>query len=241
MLKIILNLFVLVLLFNGCTHINTYQQYYRNNGNAIQFSKPNVDTEPEILTNLNYDDIVKNRKNLLQDGFNVIGTSEFTGTEIHSKYEDIKFIANQLQAQKVLSYSKSLGQINGGSVSTYVGYGVYMNTPIVTNRFAYYAEYYQISKKKSCGCYVMDLTDDMKRKIGSNRGVMIDSIVKKSPAYESNLISGDIILTMNEVPIDDKEYFYDLLTKNYGKEVIFYIYRDGKYLSIRLKLNNPDV
>ena len=55
--------------------------------------------------------------------------------------------------------------------------------------------------------HVNDLTDDLRKQLGSNRGVVVNVVVKGSPAFNADIMRGDIITQINKEIVSDVQRF----------------------------------
>lgn len=88
------------------------------------------------------------------------------------------------------------------------------------------------------GAFVEDLTDELKQKHETNRGLVVRAVMIDSPAYEADLLKGDVILKMNGEPVPSAQRFYEDLASRAGKKVDLLIARGEKTVKRRLSLNS---
>jgi hypothetical protein len=67
------------------------------------------------------------------------------------------------------------------------------------------------------GAYYRDLNSDEQKELMSNKGVLITQVIKRSPAYDLDLVPGDVILEINGKKISD---VFDVKQFLITKEVI---------------------
>jgi len=87
------------------------------------------------------------------------------------------------------------------------------------------------------GVVFENLTDELRRKIESNKGVYIIVVVKRSPAFENDLLAGDIIRKINKIEVADRNHFLNLLEENKGKQIELEIFRNDKTIVKTIQLN----
>jgi hypothetical protein len=78
--------------------------------------------------------------------------------------------------------------------------------PYEISRFDQIATYW-VKERHSFGAIVIDLPLDLRQKIGSNKGVVVVSLVKPSPAFSADILPGDVIKKINNVEINDRNYY----------------------------------
>jgi S1-C subfamily serine protease len=98
------------------------------------------------------------------------------------------------------------------------------------------ATYWIKVKPGRLGLHLYDLTDELRRKVGSNKGVYIFAVVKDSPAFNSDLLSGDVIRRVNGVEVIDQNYFGNWLNETHPSVIEFEIFRNGENISKKVQL-----
>lgn len=108
-----------------------------------------------------------------------------------------------------------------------------------TDYYDYSATYWALAKAPTFGVYVRSLDDATKKSLGTNKGVWVRVVVKDSPAYESDILRDDVLLSVNDVEIRDPDQFFKLVEKNYGKTVTVLLNRDGQNLTKDVAIGKP--
>jgi membrane-associated protease RseP (regulator of RpoE activity) len=116
-----------------------------------------------------------------------------------------------------------------GSETTYMPYSV--------RRYDYYASFWVKAKPPILGVYYENLTDELRRKIESNKGVYITVVIKDSPAFNADLLNGDVIRKLNDTEVIDRTHFGKLIAENKGQEIKVEIFRNGKTITKQIQLN----
>jgi hypothetical protein len=106
-----------------------------------------------------------------------------------------------------------------GSQTTYV--------PMTVNRYDYGAMYF-VKKRYKFGATFRDLDDEERRALQTNRGVFINTIVDGSPAYVSDILPGDIVVSVNGQSVNGSTGFTEILKPNAGRTVEITIVRRGE-------------
>jgi hypothetical protein len=121
---------------------------------------------------------------------------------------------------------------NGGSATAYgnattTTYGSRTTyIPMTINRQAFGAIYF-VKRKYSFGASWRELTNDERQQIQSNSGLYITGIVDDSPAFNANVLVGDIILTINGRSIGSQEQAVKTFSALKGQTVELSIERGG--------------
>jgi PDZ domain len=126
-------------------------------------------------------------------------------------------------------FGTSTTTVPGGYTTTYIPYSV--------NRFDYAATFWAKVKRPVLGVKYVRLTDEAKKEIESNHGVLVDVVIKGSPAYEADILKGDIITKVGEEAVGGPEDFQGILARHVGQDVQLEVYRAGSKRLISVKLN----
>jgi S1-C subfamily serine protease len=87
------------------------------------------------------------------------------------------------------------------------------------------------------GAAVRDLTESERQALQSNKGVVIRTVVDDSPAYQADVLVGDIITAIDDVEITTVRSYDQGMKEHRGRTVKLSIVRNGqrmvKALTIR--------
>lgn len=109
--------------------------------------------------------------------------------------------------------------------------------PYKADRYDYLATYWVKIKPRILGVITLDLSPEIRQKIGSNKGVIVSVIIKGSPAFVSDILKDDILKRIGEKEILDTKSFQDILEQYAGKKVEIFLIREGKEIRKELQLN----
>ena len=132
-----------------------------------------------------------------------------------------------------------------GSGGTATAYGTSTTTtygtqtdfiPMHVDRFDYLAVYF-VKMKVRLGAFVHDLSPEQRQELQSNHGVAIVSIVNGSPAFEADILVGDVILTMDGKPMAGSADYSATLDAKAGRRVDLTLYRHGTIVAKSVTLN----
>jgi S1-C subfamily serine protease len=87
------------------------------------------------------------------------------------------------------------------------------------------------------GIHFEDLTDELRKKVESNKGVYIIAVIKGSPAFNADLLKGDIIRKLNNIEIIDKNHLINLIAENKEQRIELEIFRNEKTIIKQVQLN----
>lgn len=257
-----------LLLVTGCLP-NPYAQFYQGLPDARQSPGYEASTSPVQLYSSN--DVDRDVLELMRRGYNLIGTSSFNAGMNNVRESQLSSQATRVGAQVVLVSSRYTNTISGaiplslpttstttssatatayGSGGVVTGYGTGTSTtygtqtvmvPYSVARADFTALYFAHTKTR-LGVYVAALDDSTRRRLQSNSGVKILVVVNDSPAFNADIIAGDILTQVNGEPVRSVEIFAQLLNENEGKTVALTLNRDGhqvrKTVAI-LRLDHP--
>ncbi|HXC17498.1 MAG TPA: PDZ domain-containing protein [Holophagaceae bacterium] len=148
-------------------------------------------------------------------------------------------------------YSNSTGTANtygsggwatgtySGSTTTYVPGGTSnYSIPYSVDRYDFGATYWIRKTRIHFGAYYSDLPNQLRASLQRNRGVLITLIIKRTPAWDANLLPGDVVIRLNGRDVTDAQEFTSLLTGNAGQSIALDIVRNGENKSILLHENS---
>lgn len=212
-------------------------------------------TETRIGSNNEDADIEKMR----EDGYYCFGFSSFSGSDID--LEQASSFGRHLKAAVVVVYppkylrtdsgitSYERPSFQNGTTSYFGSNGFYGNTntnnygtktvyeSYNVDRFGYVATYWVKMKPPILGVRVDELSADQRREIASNKGLIVNHVVRGSPGFEADIFKGDILMKINNVLLSSEDSFYDLLEKNQGKTIKLELIRNKKVVKKVIVLN----
>lgn len=222
------------------------------------------DGDPQLYATADHE---RDGRALFENGYVLIGYSTFNAGPVdsdqairHAKKVGAALVLLQSQYTNTLmgtipytvqNPSQTVTTYHSGSVYGSGGYGGYSGTstttvpggytthqiPYAINRYDYAATFWAKAKPLPLGVQVNDLTDDLRKQIGRNRGVVINVVVKGSPAFNADMMRGDIITKINDEIVSDAQSFGMTVARYAGQEVILQTYRDGKERNVPIRLN----
>ncbi|MGD0078889.1 MAG: PDZ domain-containing protein [Sedimentisphaerales bacterium] len=254
---------ILCLTLGGC--LNPYAQFYKDlTGGKDITQEPRMilsSSEPKLVQGTNADADVKK---MLENSYVLIGYSSFNSGNVNQ--QSALEQAKKIHAEIVIVYSRYTHTLQGvmpittpdtrayssynsgtiygsnGGFANYSGstYGTSYGTqttymPYAIARYDYSASFW-VKMRPMLGIFFDDLTDELRKKIESNKGVYIKVVVKDSPAFIADLLPDDIIQRFNNIEIKNKEHFHQMLESEKGHEIELQIYRNNQTLTKRIRL-----
>ncbi|MCL2760762.1 MAG: PDZ domain-containing protein [Desulfuromonadales bacterium] len=92
-------------------------------------------------------------------------------------------------------------------------------------------------KPEIFGLLVKELNDEQRKELNSNKGVIVLSAVKGSPAYLADFLKGDIIKKIGDIDLYDAKSYDSALQKYDGQKVNVIYVRDGKEMDKEIQFN----
>ena len=236
----------------GCA--NPYSKYYNDCTGGINIlENPNIivpTNKPNLIQGSN---IENDAIQMAENGYILLGESSFNAGPINQNSAIDH--AKKIYADTVIVYSQYTNTVSGslpltvpntqtsynsgsiygsgggyasysGSSTTYGTSTTYM--PYHVNKSDYYATFWVKAKPMSLGVYFDNLTDELRRKIESNKGAYIRVVVKDSPAFNADLLNGDVIRKINNIEVVNANQLVSLLAENKGQQIELEIFRNGK-------------
>ena len=253
---------ITILMISGC--VSPYSKFYTDNtgGDDITKDKKYIITnnEPEVRQGT---DPINDQLLMLENGYFMIGSSVFNAgnvseegaiskaKEIHasvvllcSRYSETESGYTPLTLPNTSTSSTTAnGNIygQGGSVSyngtsntTYNGTKT-TYIPFSVKKYDYAASYWVKRKPPIFGVIPTPLDQEVHKKIGTNKGMLVAVVIKGSPAFYADIFKNDILLNINDDVIFDNDSFTKSINKNADKNVDVIIIRDDKELHKMIK------
>jgi len=129
------------------------------------------------------------------------------------------------------------GSYQGTTTTNVPGTTSTQMVPYTIQRYSFFATYWAKFRVVHCGAFYVNLPPAMSQQLQRNTGVVIDLIIKGSPAFFANVLVGDAVIKVNEDDVVDVPGFQNILMRNAGNQVTLTILRGKEQKQISLKLN----
>ncbi|MFI4869435.1 MAG: PDZ domain-containing protein [Steroidobacterales bacterium] len=125
-----------------------------------------------------------------------------------------------------------------GTITTSGGYSTYA-IPYTVNRNTFFASYWakQDTNKMRLGVRYAPLTDELRLRLERNTGVLVQIVVRGTPAFSANFLEGDVLLKIGGADIVDVPGFAAQVNQFAGHTVVIDLLRAGQPRSITVALN----
>lgn len=137
------------------------------------------------------------------------------------------------------SGGSAYGNANYSGTSTTTSPGTFSTTvvPITLHRYAHDALYWRKGKPPVLGIQLENLTDEMRMALKRNTGALVTIVIYDTPAFKANMFPGDVIISIDNTPIDSAQDFMSKVGDFDGKECKITVLREGKETFLRIKMN----
>jgi len=116
-----------------------------------------------------------------------------------------------------------------GSTTTYI--------PVTVHRSDFGAIYF-VKQHFGLGLFTRDLSDSERQELQSNKGVVVRLVVDESPAFDADILVGDIVLAIDGVSVSGMKSFSDLLRQRDGRSVSIALLRRGLRIEKTVQLKS---
>lgn len=242
-------IFLFLVIASGCAHpVTTYYKDVLNGENLSKIPSIEKCAEPElVLVNTDKDYI-----SFEENGWIVIGASNWNGplivTDTAAKEKALEnkacLITYFKKYDKTVSgnmplvlpnnqtsytnYSGNVGNkpIYGtGTTTTYGTTTSYI--PYSVDRYEHEIGFWVKKTKFRLGIKAAELNDEARKIIQSNKGVLIELVIKNTPAYNADILKDDIIVKIGDVKITDLASFHATLESTKSGPIQFSLTRNG--------------
>ncbi len=226
--------------------VNLYAKNYKEqNPQQLKSMEANPDTKMYVSNHKDKDNI-----SMLESGYDLMGTSGFTATEIspdlalqhgktikadtvlvYSKYGSAK------TKQSKLAFIKEKAKKNGGEID---------EKDLVEEdvQYDYYASYWAKLPMPLFGIHIIKLnqvsqdpeTDEVKKE--AQKGLKILAVIKDSPAAKAEILKGDNLLKMADTTINKPDDLFAAVKKYQGKTIPVVVQRGEQEMTLNVALNS---
>jgi hypothetical protein len=230
---------IVSLLFLGACAAEPFSRFYFDKTGGMDMA-----TVPDVVVSQENPKLVpgtnpqEDELRMLEEGFRIVGYSSFnSGNTVDINQARAK--AKKVHASVVLVYATYTGTISGAPWGEWsnpygdAGGGQFNKV----NRFEYLAMYWIKLKPPIFGAQVKDLSPEMRRLIGSNKGVLVTAVIKNSPAFRAEIFKGDVLKRMNDVDLYNDQGLYEAVAHGAGKMVTVELLRNGIELKKEIQLD----
>jgi len=228
----------LALWASSSAHSNGFKEFFhsydKNMSDFIIRKSP-----PKIYNSF---DLQADEKRLIEDGYDILGYSSFIGPQ--SDQKNAFNLGKKIRSEIIIINSRFVERVSGGTQIVMMpvigGYGGMIGGahPVSFDRYEQTAFFFaKLSPEKiSWGVRWVPLTTQQATAIGSGKGVSVLAVVRGSPAFDANVLSGDIILAVAGQDISTPERLLKVKADYAGQSVPLSIIRAGQPQTLEIKL-----
>jgi len=121
-----------------------------------------------------------------------------------------------------------------GTTTTYGSTTSYV--PVTVHRSDYGALYF-VKQRVGLGIQYRDLNDAERQELQTNKGVVVRLVVDGSPAFDADVLVGDVLTAIDGIPISGVRACTQLLAERHGKLVSLSIVRRGQRMEKAIQVN----
>lgn len=229
-------LILALLLLSGCAS-PVYKYFTPVAVSNADAPKPCLYPEVKSISNIN-----NSLQQYYREGYVQIGQSSWDD-EASDIQSDLLKKSKEINACLVLVYRKQTGtetEEMPSSVYMSPGFGYYPGyygggfetyQPYMVSLYQYNVFFLKQMENFYTGLYITDLDDQSRKAIQSNKGVVVALVVNNSPAYNADIIPGDIIIQVGKFILTNTDSFNNAVEFYQGQNVIFTLYRNGNKLN----------
>lgn len=248
----------------GCA--TPYAEFYHDNLGGIDVSRDKrfADAPSEPIVSKGRDPQTDGER-MAEEGYVQIGYSSFNAADVSINGAIDQ--AKKVHAHRVLVYSDYKNTVSGsmpltvpntqtsttsvsgnaygaGGMSTFSGTAYTTTTgtkttyiPYSVNRYDYLATYWARRRSFVFGAGVNDLTPELRQALQTNKGVLVEVVIKGTPAFNADILKGDVLKAVGDTEIYDAASFSQVLAPHAGQTVTFQIVRNGTLIQKEVRLN----
>lgn len=108
--------------------------------------------------------------------------------------------------------------------------------PMTAHRSNYGALFF-IQRGFILGTIPRGLNDSERQELQTNKGVVVHLVADNTPAFDADIVVGDVITSIDGVPVHNTTVFHELQIEKRGKQVLISILRRGQRIEKTVQLN----
>ena len=235
--RLVIGLCALITLTSCVTASNGFYIYYQDQAGPTSTNLPPYSGSTKILTTTEANTI-NDEKNVMRNGYALIGVSHFQGpTQLQSA---LMSQAKKVGADVVLYSCQYLGskQTEVPIVQYHPAQTHTTTTKGTVQRYQYGAEFFRRMPPVIFGVMVLPLPNEIRQQLEKNTGAFVYVVVNDSPAFNADILEGDVILKMNGENVESVSDFVEKYRRLVGQKVDLEIWRDGQFRTNYVQLNN---
>lgn len=135
-------------------------------------------------------------------------------------------------------YAYGTGNYFGTSTTTTPGTYSTQVIPVTVHRYQYEAVFFRRGKPPILGVVAEPPSQEVRQRLERNTGVVVWVVLVGSPAFDANILDGDVILKINGDNVTSVKDYSEKLTRLAGQTIDLDIWRNGQSKTVSVKLNS---
>jgi len=249
---------LLVLALTGCA--NNWAKYYQGTPDARALPNYDASESVQGVRVYSTNDIAKDRLEMFRRGYVQIGASAFNAGSDQGSERQLRQQAEKVGAHVVLVGSTYTNTVSGvmplttpttstsyttghatayGAGGTVNAYGNSTTTiygsqttmiPYSIARSDFGAAFFAKSKTHT-GIFAAPLDDATKQRIGSNKGVLVQAVVDGSPAFQADVLPGDVVQSINDESTSSPQQYQTAVNRWAGTKITLKLIRGSQEIT----------
>lgn len=240
---------------------NPYEKFYRPVKGIVPDALRTSDKVLSVELENGSGDFLRDERRQAQKGLILFGAAAFGGPQ--ADFRGAVAQASKVNADVVVASSKFSSLDNGASLvsttsssisssSGSVGSAPFGATslssgsstslvPTLTAYFKSYAGFFKRAQRTGMGIGYSRVSNRILKQIGSSKAEAVAVVMDGSPAYQADIIEGDVIISVDGIPAKEFRASYERNFTESSKRLFHLkIWRDGKVLDKTLNLDDWD-
>lgn len=160
----------------------------------------------------------------------------YTGTVTSAIPITTPTTSTSVSSATATAYGRS-GAVTAYGTGTTTTYGSQTTFIPFTVHRADYAAAYFVKQRFGLGAFFRDLDDSERQRLQTNRGAVARLIVDNTPAFDADILVGDIFVSIDGIAISNQQALGAMLAERRGKKVRISIVRNGTPMEKTVTLN----
>ncbi|MDD5140987.1 MAG: PDZ domain-containing protein [Verrucomicrobiales bacterium] len=135
-------------------------------------------------------------------------------------------------------YAYGTGNYYGNSTTTSPGTFSTQVVPVTVQRYQYEAGFFRKLQPSILGVLPQPLPPEIRQKLERNTGVIASIVGNDTPAFNANILEGDVILKINDEDVTSVTDLFEKNKKFAGQKVEIELWRNGQFKTNSVQLNN---
>ena len=139
----------------------------------------------------------------------------------------------------VTAYGAGGGMVNGfynGTSTTYGSETTYI--PYSIERYEHTALFFVPLTRQGLGITFKDIPTELKSSIGTNKGVFVVAVRKESPAFNADILAGDVVTKVNGKSVYDIGKFHEVVSELKNGAANITLLRHGKQITKKVSYSD---